>query len=122
MFIPIWNRPAWMFSIDEGGRASLIDATSKTGGTAVCPNHTIRANSRFIIGRLSVRSLPRLKSQRGGVLFSDTYYIGRRYNVQRCGINEKNRGSHLIPHFQRSPQGLRDRTRNIADGNQNISG
>src|SRR5881296_1131069 len=54
-----------MFSIDEGGRASLIDATSKTGGTAVCPNHTIRANTRFIIGRLSVRSLPRLKSQRG---------------------------------------------------------
>src|SRR5882724_11395375 len=58
-----------MFSIDEGGRASLIAATSKTGGTAVCPNHTIRANSRFIIGRLSVRSLPRLKSQRGGFYF-----------------------------------------------------
>jgi len=30
--------------------------------------------------------------------------------------------SHLIPHFQRSPEGLRDRTRNIADGNQNIFG
>jgi hypothetical protein len=38
-----------MVSTDEGGRTSLIDATSKTSGTAVCANHTIRANNMCVI-------------------------------------------------------------------------
>src|SRR5215467_11111645 len=46
-----------MFSMDEGGRASLMDATSKTGGSAVCPNHTTRPNNRLLIKSLSVCSI-----------------------------------------------------------------
>src|SRR5262245_35219545 len=80
-----------MFSIDEGGRASLIDATSKAEKAAVCPNHIVRANNRFIIETLSVYwTLCRgLKSKRVGVLSSDTKYIVRRYITQRYYITKK---------------------------------
>src|SRR5215475_14283551 len=40
-----------MLSTDEGGRASLMDATSKAGCPAVCAQ-TIRANNKFMIERL----------------------------------------------------------------------
>jgi len=83
-----------MFSIDEGGRDSLIDATSKAADAAVCPNHTVRANNRFIIETLSFAgSLRRLKSKRVDILFSDTYYIDRRYNGNEAVSTKKSRNA-----------------------------